>query len=308
MPGCAYLLTRAAVRERPSHFLFAMAACACSCSSAHAPNDPAAGAAITLEFAIDAPVGGEQRECFGFDASPLASRWLRRVAWTPPPQGGASLHHATLFAVAGDYPVGPVVCDAMPNSWPMHVWAPGGDALALPDGIAIALPSRTTKLVVQAHVLRFAAGPPATASVSLETTDFAPEHVAAWLPAFGGVPAIRPRVEEHSTTTCPVAAPMHVWSAWPHMHLIGRSFEGAIVRADGTRSVFVDVTPWNFDAQRTYIVNQDVAAGDSIETDCAWFNPTENYVLPGLSTNDEMCGDGLIVWPAQAAAWQAPCQ
>jgi hypothetical protein len=196
----------------------------------------------------------------------------------------------------------------MPNSWTMHVWAPGGDSLELPAGVALVLPSGTKSLVVQAHVLRLAAGPPGTAAAVLETTDIVPNHVAAWLPALGGVPAIRPHTREHSTTTCPVAAPMHVWSAWPHMHLIGQSFQGAIVRADGTRSVLVDVASWAFGAQRTHVVDQDVVAGDGIETDCTWFNPTDQYVLPGLSTNDEMCGDGLIVWPAQSAAWQGPCQ
>jgi hypothetical protein len=295
------------VRDLPS-VLVAIVSYACASNGAHAPEGASSGAAITLDFAIDAPAGGEQRECFGFDASPLAGRWLRRIAWTPPSPGGPSLHHATLFAVAADFPLGPVVCDAMPNSWTMHVWAPGGDALALPDGVALVLPPNTKSLVVQAHVLRFAAGPPATASVLLESTDIAPGRVAAWLPAVGGVPAIRPQTEERSTTMCPVAAPMHVWSAWPHMHLIGQSFQGSIVRADGSRSVFVDVSRWDFDAQRTYVVDQDLAAGDGIETSCTWFNPTDHYVLPGLSTSDEMCGDGLIVWPAEAATWQQPCR
>jgi hypothetical protein len=302
-------VTRAAVPQGRSQLLFtwvAMVTCACSSHGAHAPNDPAV-AALTLDFAIDAPLDGEQHECFGFDASPLTGRWLWRVAWTAP-QGGPSLHHGTLFAVAGDFPDGPVVCDAMPNSWTMHVWAPGGDALALPDGVALVLPPGIKRLVVQAHVLRFAAGPPGPASVVLETTDVAPEQTAAWLPESGGVPAIRPHTEEHSTTTCPVAAPMRVLSAWPHMHLIGQSFQGAIIRTDGTRSVFVDVMSWNFDAQRTYVVDQNVLAGDAIETDCTWFNPTDHYVLPGLSTNDEMCGDGLIVVPAQAAMSSGFCR
>jgi hypothetical protein len=170
------------------------------------------------------------------------------------------------------------------------------------------LPSGTRRLAVQAHVLRLVTGPPAGASVAIGTIDVAPRQVAAWLPAVGGVPAIRPHAEEHSTTTCPVGARMHIWSAWPHMHLLGQSFQGAIVRADGTRSMFLDVTSWDFGEQRSYVVNQDVEAGDGIETDCTWFNPTDQYVLPGLSTNDEMCGDGLIVWPAQAATWQGPCR
>jgi hypothetical protein len=190
----------------------------------------------------------------------------------------------------------------------MHIWAPGGDALTLPADVALALPRGTQRLVVQAHVLRFTNGPPATAFTTLDTTDIAPAHIATWLPAFGAVPAIRPLMQEHTATTCLAAAPMHIVTAWPHMHLIGKSFQGAIVHTDGTRTVTVDVPSWNFDDQRTYRVDKDVAAGEGVETDCTWVNPTDNYVLPGTSTNDEMCGQGLIVWPAQTAAWQSQCR
>jgi hypothetical protein len=207
-----------------------------------------------------------------------------------------------------DYPDGPVACDTMPASWTMHVWAPGDDGLTLPSDVGIELPPGTRRLVVQAHVLRFRAGPPATASATLDRTGVAPAHIAAWLPAVGAVPAIRPHMQEHTSTTCRAAAPMHIVTAWPHMHLIGQSFQGAIVRADGTRSVIVDVPSWDFGKQQTYVVNQDVASGDGVETDCTWFNPTDAYVLPGSSTHDEMCGQGLIVWPAQTAAWQGSCE
>jgi len=170
------------------------------------------------------------------------------------------------------------------------------------------LPAATRRLVVQAHVLRLNAGSPAPASASLETIGVAPEHVAGWLPAFGAVPAIRPHMQEHTSTTCVAAAPMHIVTAWPHMHLVGKSFRGVIARTDGSRAVIVDVPSWDFSDQRTYPVNQEVAAGDGLETDCTWFNPSDQYVLPGLSTHDEMCGQGLIVWPAQTAGWAGSCQ
>jgi len=281
---------------------------ACSSHGTGATSDASRSDPLVLPFTIDAPANGEEYECFGFDASPLAGRWLRGIAWTPPPPSEVALHHATLYAVPTAYPDGPVVCDTMPASWTMHVWAPGDDGLTLPTDVGIELPRGTLKLVVQAHVLRFRAGPPATASASLAMTDVTPEHVATWLRAFGAVPAIRPHMQEHTSTTCRAAAPMHVVTAWPHMHLIGQSFQGAIVRADGTRSVIVDVPSWDFGKQQTYVVNQDVASGDGIETDCTWFNSTDAYVLPGPSTHDEMCGQGLIVWPAQTAAWQGSCE
>jgi hypothetical protein len=277
---------------------------ACSSHGTEGPGDRSA----VLSFAIDAPVDGEAYECFGFDASPVAGRWVRAIAWTPPAPGGVSLHHATLFAVQADYPAGPVPCDSMPSSTIIHTWAPGADPMTLPTGVAIALPAGTQSLVVQAHVLRFGAGPAATATATIDTTDATPAHRAAWLSAFGSVPAIRPNMQEHTVTTCFAAQPMHIFTAWPHMHLIGTSFQGAIVRVDGTRTVIVDVPSWNFGEQRTYPVDEDLAAGDAVETDCTWFNPTDAYVLPGTSTHDEMCGDGLIVWPGAGAGWQGPCQ
>jgi len=36
----------------------------------------------------------------------------------------------------------------------LHVFAPGGDAFALPDGRALKVPDGTTALVVQAHAAR----------------------------------------------------------------------------------------------------------------------------------------------------------
>jgi hypothetical protein len=285
--------------------LFLAASLGCSASPTP-PADPESQR--VLAFAFDAPVGGEAYQCSGFDASGVADKWIRGIAWTSDDSGGAVLHHAALYAVPEVYAAGPVPCDAMPTSWTLHVWAPGGAPLALPAGVALTLPPGTRSLVVQTHALRFSAGPPSKGSASLDVTSTAPVHAAAWLPAFGSVPAIRPHMQEHTATTCRAAAPMHIFTAWPHMHLLGTAFEGAIVRADGTRTTMVDVPSWDFDEQHTYGVDMDVAAGDGIETDCTWYNPTDEYVLPGTATTDEMCGDGLIVWPAAAAAWQGTCQ
>jgi hypothetical protein len=285
----------------------ALGAAACASGS---PQSNTASQTVddTLTFAFDAPAGGEQYECFGFDASALAGRWLTGIDWKATTGGGAGLHHAALYAFPQDYPDGPVACDAMPVAWTMHLWLPGGGPMTLPPGVAITLPPATRRFVIQAHVLRVSAGPAGTASATLHSTGEPPTHEAKWLPAAGSVPALRPHMMDHTSTTCTAAAPMHVVSTAPHMHLIGASFQGAFIRPDGTRSVFVDVPAWNFDQQKTYAVDQDVAAGDAVETDCTWFNPTDAYVLPGGSTHDEMCGQALVVWPARTAAWASGCQ
>ena len=282
---------------------------AAACASGGPQGARGTTATDTLSFAYDAPAGGEQYECFGFDASALAGRWLTEIDWkNAPGGGGAELHHAALYAFPQDYPDGPVPCDAMPVAWTMHLWLPGSGPMTLPAGVAITLPPETRRFVIQVHVLRVTPGTAGAASATLRTTSVAPEHEAKWLPAAGSVPALRPHMTDHSATTCTAAAPMHVVSSAPHMHLLGTSFQGALIGPDGGRSVFLDVPTWSFDQQKTYGLDLDVAAGDAVETDCTWFNSTDAYVLPGSSTHDEMCGQALIVWPARTAAWASSCQ
>src|SRR5439155_665701 len=108
----------------------------------------------------------------------------------------------------------------------------------------------------------------ALASVRLEAQDEPPEHIAAWLGASAGVPAIRPHMQEHSSSFCRVATPMHVVSSWPHMHRIGKAFRSTLVRRDGSEQVLVDLPDWSFDRQETYPLGLDVAPGDSIVTAC----------------------------------------
>jgi hypothetical protein len=217
------------------------------------------------------------------------------------------LHHASLYAYSKPYATGPVTCNDMPDAAPMHVWAPGSGDLVLPDGVAVQVPSGTVSVIVQAHVLRFVQGPPGPASVTLSTLGTPPEHTAAWLPLVGSVPAIPPSATASSTTTCTPVAPMHIVAAWPHMHLLGTAFESAVVETDGGRTTFVDVPSWDFSRQSTYLVNTDVAAGERVAADCSWDNTTNQYVFAGLSTDSEMCVEGLIVTPASAAAWSG-CQ
>lgn len=43
------------------------------------------------------------------------------------------------------------------------------------------------------------------------------------------------------------------------------------------------------------------SAGDLIETTYIGQNDSDAYVLPGIYTENEMCSQGLIGWPAEAA-------
>jgi len=127
---------------------------------------------------------------------------------------------------------------------------------------------------------------------------------AGWTARSGIVPALRPHHLETSTDRCVVAAPFHVFVAWPHEHLLGRSFQAALTTGAGAATL-IDVPSWNFAAEAPSVLDRDVAAGDLLDVTCTWFNSTDDYVLPGPKTTDEMCGLGMIVSPPLGA--RLPC-
>lgn len=259
--------------------------------------EPAEVCAGERDLRFRPEVETEEYRCFGFDAPPGPFSSVSLVSEDSP----VILHHVALYATAGDYPDEIRDCEEMPeDAVELSVWAPGGAPMELPDDVGIALPANARRLVVQAHALRYGDGRAATSSIRICPADD-PEHLAAWLPVRAPVPALRPHEVETSTAVCEIAAELHVLSTWPHMHLAGVAFHGAIIRADASREPLVDVDPWIFEEQRAYPVDVTLAAGDAVETQCIWRNDGDAYILPGPLTTDEMCGQSLIAWPAEAA-------
>jgi hypothetical protein len=280
----------------------AVAACGPAGSTAN-PDEHAPKATAILEF-VAAPAEAEQEAyiCFGFDATSHRQAPLAGLRWAPPERGPVTLHHASLLATAEDYPDGPIPCEAMPaDAVGLHIWAPGGDSLELPKGVGLKLPASVRRLIVEAHVFRFAAGRASAARAELYTHDRTPQHLAGWLSVQAPVPALRPRTVERSNGRCTLASSFTVLSSWPHMHFLGKEFHGALVRHDGARVPLIDLPSWDFDAQRTYPLDLRLEPGDALETTCVWENPTNDYVLPGPLTTNEMCNQGFIGWPEDAA-------
>jgi hypothetical protein len=273
-----------------------------ACDSAE-PAARAPEAVLAFRADVAAP-GDEAYLCFGFDPALLAASPLRAIRIEAPPASApVVLHHVSLYAVRGAFPEGPVRCEAMPDeAVGLYVGVPGGDPLELPEGIAIALPEGTQRLVVQAHALRLDEGPAAEGRLHLVGVAQAPEHLAAWMPLRAPVPAIRPHHEEISTKRCTLSAPLHFVATWPHMHRIGAAFHGAVLPMTGGRRAFLDVDPWRFEEQRVYPLHETAEAGDAIETSCTWKNPGNDYVFAGPRVEDEMCGQAVVAWPAADAS------
>lgn len=257
-----------------------------------------------LSFTPNPGDADEAYVCFAFEASDLGLVELGGIVWTPTePSSATFLHHATLYAAASDLPSGQVSCDGMPEgAVAMHVWSPGGDDLELPREVALAIPDDTTQLVIEAHVFRDRPGAAGAASATLCAASPTAVHHAAFLGYAAPIPALRPMLDDESDGTCELLHDAHLWSVWPHMHLAGAQITVSLRSAGGAVHQLVDVSPWRFYAQATYLLSVDARAGDTLETHCRWHNETDEYIFGGRRTQDEMCNTGLIISPVEAAA------
>ncbi len=291
--GCLVLLTVACGTPAPDNLTANAADLSC--------ENP-----TTLRFVPDTGDADEAYLCFGFDAQAFATSTIRAVHWQAPSSTSAfQIHHATLYAVPGDYPDGPLVCDGMPSgAVGLHVWTPGGTNLDLPADAGLQLPAGTQRFIIQSHTLHVGSGPVEDGRVTLCQGPSVPAHLAALLGYLSPVPAIRPEHTENSEGICTLGGSVHLWSVWPHMHLIGKEISVDLVRSAGGAQPLIDVVPWDFHAQKTYPLALDVSAGDVFHTHCTWQNDSDQYVFPGPLTENEMCDTAFIAWPAEAAFCQ----
>lgn len=258
---------------------------------------------VRTSFVADTPhatPGTEAYVCHVFDAQGIDGKLVGSVAWTPP-SGPVAVHHASLFAARDRLPVGEIPCDPMPERVAAFgLYTPGAIPLELPAGTAIFLPSGTRRLVVVAHVLRSAAGAAHPTVVELGLVATA-EHALNWVDVLAPVPTLYPHRTDSSIGVCVFDQPAHIVTDWPHMHRRGSAFLGLVVRADGHAETLLEMPKWDYEMQSIHRVDVQLEAGDAVETICTWENPTDDTVLPGPFVADEMCNQGLFVWPFEAA-------
>lgn len=279
--------------------LVALVACALACSK---PEAEPTSSCSSLQF-LPALAEGEQEGyvCFAFTAEqrqgPLAS-----LTWDLASRGGVGLHHATLYTTAEERPLsGPFGCEPMPvDALAVHAGVPGSEVFSLPPDMALELSSKARTFIVEAHMYRSNGDAAGQASVSLCRASEAPAKLAGRFAVGAPVPAIRPHTVEVSAALCRVPADLHLLYSWPHMHRAGREFRATLLRND-QRLPLLDVGDWDFTHQVTYETGLDARAGDLIETTCVWENDSDEYVLPGLLSANEMCTHGVTAYPADRA-------
>ncbi|MBV8756921.1 MAG: cytochrome c [Deltaproteobacteria bacterium] len=210
------------------------------------------------------------------------------------------------------HPVGqPFDCSTIqqPGDLVVNIWTPGNQPMETPNDLAVPLLANA-KLVMQIHYHPAGiAHAPDVTSVDLRTSLAWPKKMY-FVGAFGNAiaaPQLLPDPDDRTSTPefrIPANKADHtehmrftvgdlgnltnvrLYSANPHMHLIGTHISGSIERpaprgGDPQKECLANGN-WNFDWQRTYIYNApldqlpSVQQGDIIDIQCKWDNTLEN--------------------------------
>jgi hypothetical protein len=95
-----------------------------------------------------------------------------------------------------------------------------------------------------------------------------------------------------------ITEPTRILATAPHMHGAGSSMKTVIVRAYEDDETLIDVPHYDFDNQIAYPVDVTLGPYDKLSTTCTWTNPRTQPIRYGPYTNDEMCFNFILYYPA----------
>ncbi|HEY5921604.1 MAG TPA: cytochrome c [Kofleriaceae bacterium] len=260
----------------------------------------------------------DQFICYLLDPGTTQLEWLTGLQVNP--DNDLVVHHAVINQIpAGamqqqlidEHGIGkPWNCEATtPGDFVVHVWTPGNQPMQTSDDIAVPI-AAGSKLVMQIHYHPAGlAHAPDKTSIDLRFSTKWPQKMY-FVGALGNAPTApillpgpgdingTPQFmipkdtklhTEHMRFTMgdtSALGDVRIYSANPHMHLVGTHISGTIDRgaprgADPQKECLAN-GGWNFDWQRTYTYDTpldklpSVQTGDIVEVKCEWDNTIEN--------------------------------
>ena len=280
---------------------------------AHAPG------AATQPFHLLAGAGssGNSTLCFAF-ASPFADA-TQGTAFAPIIDDARVVHHWIIFGTE-QLPPGvtigePYECGATGGGLSTSTqfltgWAPGGLNNVYPADQGRELPGPSGYIILQVHYWNVNGYTDVfdRSGVALCSTDTPRPHEIG-TSILGSLDiSINPHENNHTvvgTCTPAITEPVTIVASGPHMHTHGVSFRTEVIRGGGSGvpEMLVDIPHWDFNSQTgapapdgLMVVNP----GDVIRTTCTYDNPTDSVITFGERTEDEMCFNFVLAWPAGA--------
>ena len=211
-------------------------------------------------------------------------------------------HHTVLSLNAEpDAEDGVTECTAFVNG-PQQI---GGSGVGtkereLPEGVAIRL-LEGQQLLLNLHLFNLSDDPLTGTSGMLvrTTTQDDVVHFANSMLA-GPINLDIPPGRVTQTGQCTLQEPGTLIAIFPHMHQLGVHMKVTLLRSSGDDLVLHDA-PYNFDDQQILSVDDlEFVADDQIEVECTYENYTEETVVWGDSSKQEMCFAGLLRYPEVA--------
>jgi hypothetical protein len=177
----------------------------------------------------------------------------------------------------------------------------------MPDGVGMELPSGPNAyLVLEVHYYNGTNAPGMydRSGVEICATDKLRENTAtvSWLGTEGIILPANTQGTATGTCTPNYSGQINIIRSWPHMHTLGRGLRTEILRAGGGTEMLVDVPNFDFDYQYSYETPNVINPGDKLVTTCTYQNTTPGLVTFGPATENEMCYNFVIAYPANALA------
>jgi hypothetical protein len=251
--------------------------------------------------------GVEFYACFNF--APPWKDVVQGVEFTSIIDNSETLHHWLLY----QSPIGTAdgtysyCLGTHPGQALITGWAPGHQDIALPPDVGLELPPPTGSYVLEIHYSNPTLKPfldrsgvrvcatnkfrPKTASITWAGTERINIPPRAMATASGKCDPLRKGLGPND--------PIHIFRAWPHMHVTGTRMVTVINRKAGGQELLLD-KPFHFANQVGYDVSVALQPGDSLFTTCYYNNTTTGAIGFGPSTSQEMCYDFLYAYPAHA--------
>lgn len=176
------------------------------------------------------------------------------------------------------------------NNWvPLFIAGTGDATLEMPEGSGHIL-TKGTQLNLQLHLLNAKAeAVTETVPIRMRKMDELPPNPTEVV-VFGSVGiSLPPNQPSQVVSNCASDSDMKLFSAFPHMHLLGRSLVVEAGPSDDAMTKIFRRDPYDFDAQTLSDIDVTIHQGDKVRVTCVYDNYLDHTVTFGESTTNEMC-------------------
>jgi hypothetical protein len=215
-------------------------------------------------------------------------------------------HHTVVTLADPGTPDGTEECSNPFEGGPRSIYGTGvgTQPLIMPEGVAVKI-AAGDQIVLNLHL--FNATPETlTGTSGIQFKEVDPSQVEEEASSYLWGPldfAIVPNGTTTDEASCTLLEDLDVFAILPHMHQKGVHLRFLYTAPGESEPVEIFDRAYDFDAQELEMYEPIVRleAGGTITTECTWDNPTDETLIFGESSNDEMCFAALWGIPANAS-------